>query len=83
MAGSITTLGIGSGLDLQNILDQLKEVEMAPITAKKNQKTDLRTKVDAYNSVNTRLFSMKSDALSLSLESEFLKTRFPSRMKIS
>lgn len=73
MAGSITTLGIGSGLDLQNILDQLKDVEMAPITAKKNQKTDLRAKVDAYNSVNTRLFSMKSDALSLSLESEFLK----------
>jgi flagellar hook-associated protein 2 len=73
MAGSITTLGIGSGLDLQNILDQLKEAEMAPITSKKNQKTGLQKKVDAYNSVNTKLFSMKSKALSLSLESDFLK----------
>lgn len=73
MAGAITTLGIGSGLDLQNILEQLKEVETAPITAKKNQKTELQAKVDAYNSLNVKLFSMKSNALSLSLESNFLK----------
>ncbi|MCM2284565.1 MAG: flagellar filament capping protein FliD [Desulfobacula sp.] len=73
MAGAITTLGLGSGLDLQDILDQLKEVETAPITAKKNQKTELQAKVDAYNSLNVKLFSMKSNALSLSLESNFLK----------
>jgi flagellar hook-associated protein 2 len=73
MAGAITTLGLGSGLDLQDILDQLKEVDTAPITAKKNQKTELQAKVDAYNSLNVKLFSMKSSALSLSLESNFLK----------
>ncbi|MBU1196510.1 MAG: flagellar filament capping protein FliD [Proteobacteria bacterium] len=73
MAGSITTLGIGSGLDLQNILDQLKEAEQAPITSKQNEKSKLQKEVKAYNSVNTRLFSMKSNALSLSLESNFLK----------
>lgn len=73
MAGSITTLGIGSGLDLQNILDQLKEAEQAPITSKENEKTKLQKEISAYNSVNTKLFSMKSDALSLSLESDFLK----------
>lgn len=75
MAGAITTLGIGSGLDLQNILEQLKEVETAPITAKKNQKTELQAKVDAYNSLNVKLFSIKSNALSLSLESNFLKNK--------
>jgi flagellar hook-associated protein 2 len=73
MAGAITTLGLGSGLDLQDILDQLKEVETAPITAKKNQKTELQAKVTAYNGLNTKLFSMKSNALSLSLKSNFLK----------
>ena len=73
MAGSITTLGIGSGLDLQNILDQLKKAEMAPITSKENQKTELQKEIDAYNSVNAKLFSIKSAALSLSLESDFLK----------
>lgn len=75
MAGSITTLGIGSGLDLQNILDQLKEVEKSPITSKENQKSDLKKKINAYNSVNTKLFSMKSAALSFSLKSDFLKNR--------
>jgi len=72
-SGSITTLGIGSGLDLQNILDQLKTAERLPITKKENKKTALTNEINAYNSVNTMLFSMKSSALSLSLESEFLK----------
>lgn len=71
--GSVTTLGIGSGLDLQNILDQLKATERAPIAAKENEKTTLTNEINAYNSINTKLFSMKSKALSLSLESEFLK----------
>lgn len=75
MSGSITTLGIGSGLDLQDILDQLREAESAPITAKETEKTELQTRINAYNSVNSKLFSLKSKALSLSLESEFLKTK--------
>jgi len=75
MAGSITTLGLGSGLDLQNILDQLKTAEQAPITAKENEKAVLEKEINAYNSVNSKLFSMKSNALSLSLESDFLKNK--------
>ncbi len=71
--GSITTLGLGSGLDLQNILDKLKEADKVSITAKESQKTELKKKIDAYNSVNAKLFNLKSDALSLSLESDFLK----------
>ncbi len=72
--GSITSLGVGSSLDLQNILDQLKKAERAPITSKEDEKSLLQKQVNAYNSVNTMLYSMKSDALSLSLESDFLKT---------
>ena len=75
MSGSITTLGIGSGLELQDILDQLRTAEKAPITAKETEKTDLQEKINAYNSVNSKLFSMKSSALSLSLESDFLKNK--------
>ncbi len=70
--GSITSLGIGSGLDLQNILDQLKGVDETRITAKENKKTTLQNQVDAYNTVNAKLFSIKSDALNLSLASNFL-----------
>jgi len=72
--GSITTLGIGSGLDLQDILDQLKEADSATITAKETEATELQTRIDSYNSVNAQLFNIKSTALSLSLESDFLKT---------
>lgn len=73
--GTLTSLGMGSDLGLQNILDQLKEVEKAPITRKENQKTELRSELEAYNSLNAKLFSMKSSALDLSLESEFLKNK--------
>lgn len=70
--GSITSLGIGSGLDLQDILDQLKAVDESRITTKETKKTDLQKQVDAYNTVNAKLFSIKSDALNLSLESNYL-----------
>ncbi|WP_148278153.1 flagellar filament capping protein FliD [Desulfobacula toluolica] len=70
--GSITSLGIGSGLDLQDILDQLKGVDETRITAKKNKKTQFQNQVDAYNTINAKLFSIKSDALNLSLASNFL-----------
>src|SRR6056297_852282 len=70
--GSITSLGIGSGLELQNIIDQLKEVDEARITVKEKEQVELQTQVDAYNTVNAKLFSIKSDALNLSLTSNFL-----------
>ena len=75
MAGSITSLGLGSGLELQNILDQLKDVEKAPIRAQESEKATLKKQLNAYNSVNAKLYSMKSHALSLSLESDFLKNK--------
>ena len=70
--GSITSLGIGSGLDLQDILDQLKELDQRRITTKETKKTTLQGQVDAYNKVNAKLFSIKSDALNLSLKSNYL-----------
>ena len=70
--GSITSLGIGSGLDLQNILDQLKGVDQTRITAKETKKTDLQNQANAYSKVNAKLFSIKSYARDLSLESNYL-----------
>lgn len=73
--GSITSLGLGSGFELQKMLDQLKDADKAPIKAKETEKKDLQKEIDAYNKVNARLFSMKSKTLSLSLSSDFLKTK--------
>lgn len=56
--GSITTMGLGSGLDLQDILDQLKEVEQAQIDAKVAETSEIQTRADAYNTVNAKLFPL-------------------------
>lgn len=70
--GKINVLGLGSGLDLQGLLDQLRELEERPIE-------DLRQKVDRYEHtyqeydyLNTKLLDIKSDLLSLSLSSTYL-----------
>ena len=70
--GSITSLGIGSGLDLQDILDKLKAADETSITIKENKITTLQGQVDAYNTINAKLFSIKSQALNLSLQSNFM-----------
>lgn len=70
--GSITSLGIGSGLDLQDILDQLKAADSLVIDQKKDQKTDYQKTINAYNGLNAKLFAIKSNALDLSLQSNFL-----------
>ena len=41
-------------------------------TAKQEEQAELLTQVDAYNTVNAKLFSIKSDALNLSLASSFM-----------
>ena len=41
-SGSVTSLGLGSGLELQDILDQLREVDKAPIDIKEAKKQSLK-----------------------------------------
>ena len=64
--GSITTLGLGSGLDLQDMLDQLKAADQVSITRKETQVTTLEQEKNAYNSINVKLLAMKSNSLFLS-----------------
>jgi flagellar hook-associated protein 2 len=70
--GSISTLGIGSTLDLQGIIDGLKEADEATITLKENEVTELQATQDEFNVLNAMLLDMKSSALSLSLTSNWL-----------
>lgn len=70
--GTITSLGIGSSLDLQGILDSLRKADETTITRKQNEKTNLEATKNEFNTINAKLLSMKSSALSLSLSSNFL-----------
>ena len=71
--GSISSIGIGSGLDLQGIIDQLREVDQnATITPKQGEITDLEAQLEEFTVVKNKLLTMKSKALDLSLASTFL-----------
>lgn len=72
MAGSISTLGIGSGLELQSILDQLREVDEQTVTTKENEITELEAQLEEFTVVKNKLLDMKSAALDLSLSSTFI-----------
>ena len=71
-SGTITSLGVGSGLQLQDILDQLRAVDEQPITTKKDSVTTLESQLNEFTVVNNNLLTMKSSALDLSLSSTFL-----------
>ncbi len=70
--GTITSLGMGSSLDLQSMLDTQREADEA-INNLKLANIEKHTGVeDALNSVLNQLLSMKTSALSLSLSSNYL-----------
>lgn len=70
--GSVSTLGVGSSLDLQGILDGLKEADEITITQMEEEVTELEATQDEFNVINAMLLEMKSSALSLSLSSNWL-----------
>ncbi|MBI9087702.1 MAG: flagellar filament capping protein FliD [Desulfobacterium sp.] len=74
-SGSVSTLGVGSGLDLQGILEKLRAVDQKAITNQETKKTELEEKIQEYNKINANLLSMKSTALNLSLGSGFLNRK--------
>ena len=74
-SGSISSLGLGSGLELQSMLEQLKEVDQRPIETKKETLTKLEEKTEEFDSIKSSLLSIRSAALDLSLGSNFLETK--------
>lgn len=71
--GTISSLGVGSGLELQSILEQLKEVDQQVITRKEDEKAVFASRLEEFTVVKNQLLTMKSKALDLSLSSTFLK----------
>ncbi|MFH2132053.1 MAG: flagellar filament capping protein FliD, partial [bacterium] len=71
--GSITSLGVGSGFDLQSILDQFREIDEATINLKQKEIEKAQKQVAEYDIIKAKMLSIKSHALSLSLESGFIE----------
>ncbi len=70
--GKINVLGLGSGLDLQGLLDQLREIEEQPIKRLEAKKDYYESRLTEFDWLNTKVLSLKTKALDLSLESTYL-----------
>ncbi|MBU0481849.1 MAG: flagellar filament capping protein FliD [Proteobacteria bacterium] len=73
MAGNISTLGVGSGLDLNGIIDQLREVDTQVVDQKREKITTLEAQLEEFTVVKNKLLDMKSNALNLSLAGTFIQ----------
>lgn len=72
MAGSISTLGVGSGLQLQDILEKLRSVDQGVVDRKKTDIAKFKSQIDEFTVVNNKLLTLKSSALKLSLTGTFI-----------
>jgi len=63
---TITSSGIGSGLDINGIIDKLMQVEKKPIDAINQKISDVQTKISAFGQVKSALSTLQSAAKSLS-----------------
>ncbi len=70
--GKINVLGLGSGLDLQGLIDQLRQIEEKPIESMEAKKDFYESRLTEFDWLNTKVLSLKSMALDLSLESNYL-----------
>ncbi|AGW94940.1 MULTISPECIES: flagellar filament capping protein FliD [Cupriavidus] len=63
---TISSLGIGSNLDLNTLLQNLQTAEQAPLTAITNQAKSYQTKLSAYSQVQSVLSAYQAAAKKLS-----------------
>lgn len=62
---SISSLGVGSGLDAETIVQKLVALQRQPIDALQTAKSDLDTQVSSYGQVQSYLSSLQSSARAL------------------
>lgn len=62
---TITSLGVGSGLDLENLVSSLMQVERRPLTALQNQVKSYNSKISALGTLKSKLSALQTAAKSL------------------
>ncbi|MGA7180245.1 MAG: flagellar filament capping protein FliD [Thiobacillaceae bacterium] len=70
-AGTISSPGIGSGLDVNSIVSQLMAVEQQPLTALQKQQSTYQSQISAYGQIQSALASFQSAVQALSDPSKF------------
>jgi flagellar hook-associated protein 2 len=62
---SLTSLGVGSGLDAENIVSKLMAVEQIPVTRLNSRVASYNAKISAYGAISSALSSLKTAAAAL------------------
>ncbi|MDR0529840.1 MAG: flagellar filament capping protein FliD [Zoogloeaceae bacterium] len=62
---TISSLGIGSGIDLESLVQGLVNAEKAPLTRLQNQVTSYNTKISALGTLSSKLSSLRTAAQAL------------------
>jgi flagellar hook-associated protein 2 len=70
-AGLITSLGVGTSLDLSGLLDELQKAELSPTTAIQNRINSVQTKISAYGTLQSGVQAVLSAAETLGKASTF------------
>jgi len=63
--GILTSLGIGSGIDINGLITKLMTAEQAPLTLLQNQQTADQAQISAFGSVSSALSSLQTAAQAL------------------
>ncbi len=71
MSSSMIISGLASGIDTENIIKQLMDIERIPIKNLEDRKLDLEARRDAWRDINTRISSLDSTLTALKLESTY------------
>lgn len=68
---SITAAGVGSGLDISSIINQLMSVERAPLTALNKRVSSFQSQLSAYGQVKGALSSLQTAAEAIARPEKF------------
>jgi len=66
---SVTSAGIGSGLDVESIITKLMAVEKAPVVQLQTEATKIQSKISAYGSIQSSVSGFRDAALALTKSS--------------
>ncbi len=65
MTGTISSVGIGSGIDVDSLISKLMSLQQQPITDINNRSGDLKTQLSVYGQVKSALSTLRDTAAKL------------------
>lgn len=72
---SVSSLGVGSGLDLESMVTKLMSAERAPIDALTTKITSAQTKISLFGTLSTKLSALQTAADTLQFPSRLAATK--------